>query len=486
MKHWTFRTRILVSFAVMLILMVIMASVAYSRLIVIRQQVEEVQQDSLPGLYNAGALMTAWLNDYLITDELLREEEAGERRRLETALQSNRGLLDKVSSDYERTQFSDADRQAFETFKSVRSTYTRLQDELLTGAEFSRRAELTMRMHDELRPELKRGETAIQTLQSVNRNGANSSADRSLSSVWIAELSVFGSLAVALGLAVVCGFSLLRAISKVNNSVVDIAATAKQQQATANEIAGTTTEIGATSREISATSKELVKTMTGIASVADEAANVAGSGQTALTQMEATIRQVIDAGASVNSKLATLNERAGDISQVVSTITKVADQTNLLSLNAAIEAEKAGEYGRGFAVVATEIRRLADQTAVATLDIDKMVKAIQSSVAAGVMSMDKFSEEVRRSMDAVHDVSGTLSQVIQHVQTLAPRFEAVTEGVEAQATGAEQITEALVQLSEATRQTVESLRESTRAIDRLNEVAGGRHAGASRMVLQPA
>ena len=82
----------------------------------------------------------------------------------------------------------------------------------------------------------------------------------------------------------------------------------------------------------------------------------------------------------------------------------MADQTNLLSLNAAIEAEKAGEYGRGFVVVATEIRRLADQTAVATYDIEQMVREIQSSVSAGVMGMDKFSEEVRRGMADMQQV----------------------------------------------------------------------------------
>ena len=97
---------------------------------------------------------------------------------------------------------------------------------------------------------------------------------------------------------------------------------------------------------------------------------------------------------------------------MVTTIAKVADQTNLLSLNAAIEAEKAGEYGRGFSVVATEIRRLADQTAVATYDIEQMVREIQSAVAAGVMGMDKFSEEVRRGMSEVTQVGDQLSQII--------------------------------------------------------------------------
>jgi methyl-accepting chemotaxis protein WspA len=270
---------------------------------------------------------------------------------------------------------------------------------------------------------------------------------------------------------------------QVNSSLTAIAATSKEQQATATEIAATTTEIGATSREISATSRELVKTMGEVTAVADQSATLANSGQASLSRMEETMRQVVEAAASINSKLAVLSEKAGNINQVVTTITKVADQTNLLSLNAAIEAEKAGEYGRGFAVVASEIRRLADQTAVATYDIEQTVKEIQSAVAAGVMGMDKFSEEVRRGMGEVQHVGGELTQIIQHVQAMAPRVESVNEGMQAQATGAEQISQALMQLSEAAQQTVESLRHSAVAVDGLMEVSSGLHTSVSRFKL---
>jgi methyl-accepting chemotaxis protein len=267
---------------------------------------------------------------------------------------------------------------------------------------------------------------------------------------------------------------------QVNTSVNEIAATSKQQQATATEVAATTTEISATSKEISATSNALVRTMSEVSHVAEQSAALAGSGQAGLARMEQTMRHVMEAAGTINGKLAVLNEKAGSITQVVTTITKVADQTNLLSLNAAIEAEKAGEYGRGFAVVATEIRRLADQTAVATYDIEQMVNEIQSAVSAGVMGMDKFSEEVRRGMQDVQQVGEQLSQIIQQVQALAPRFEAVTEGMQAQATGAEQITLALAQLGEAVHQTVESLRESNHAIEGLHHAASSMRSGVSR------
>jgi methyl-accepting chemotaxis protein WspA len=203
----------------------------------------------------------------------------------------------------------------------------------------------------------------------------------------------------------------------------------------------------------------------------------------AIARMEATMRQIIDASGSITAKLAVLSEKTANINSVVTTITKVADQTNLLSLNAAIEAEKAGEYGLGFAVVAMEIRRLADQTAVATYDIEKMVKEMQSAVAAGVMGMDKFSEEVRRGVEDVRQVSTLLAQIIHQVQTFTPRFQTVNEGMHAQATGAQQISETLTQLSEAAQQTAESLRQSNQAIAQLNGAAHGLQTSVARFKL---
>jgi methyl-accepting chemotaxis protein WspA len=205
--------------------------------------------------------------------------------------------------------------------------------------------------------------------------------------------------------------------------------------------------------------------------MAQQTAKFADTGQSSLGCMEDTMRHIKEAGDLINTKLTVLSEKAGKINQVVTTITKVADQTNLLSLNAAIEAENAGEYGRGFSVVATEIRRLADQTAVAMYDIDQNVKEMQSAVSAGVMGMDKFSEEVRGGVQEIQKVSTQLGQIIQHVQGLTPRFERVNEGVQVQATGAQQISGALAQLSEAVQQTVEALRQSNLGIEQLKNVS---------------
>lgn len=267
---------------------------------------------------------------------------------------------------------------------------------------------------------------------------------------------------------------------QVNSSAVQIAATSKEQQSTATEMASTTTEISTTAKEMSATSAELLKAADTVNEVSQQLAGLASSGKEGLTRMEQVMRQIIEASSAITSRLGEMNDKAGNISSVVTTITKIADQTNLLSLNAAIEAEKAGEYGRGFSVVASEIRRLADQTAASTLDIEQMVKDMLGSVSAGVMGMDKFSEEVRRSAREVSEVSGQIDQMIEQVQSLAPSVESVYEGMRAQTQGSTQISEALSQLGDAARQTAEAIRDSNRAVDQLNDATRGLQTAIAR------
>ncbi len=259
---------------------------------------------------------------------------------------------------------------------------------------------------------------------------------------------------------------------QVTTSATEIAASAKQQEATGIEQAQTSIEILSTTREISANTTQLLRTMEEATAVADFTTSATAEAQGNLRRMDLTMQHMVAATDSINAKLAALSEKASNINSVLITITKVADQTNILSLNAAIEAEKAGDAGRGFSVVATEIRRLADQTSVSTWDIDQMLKEMQSAVSASVMGMDKFSEEVRRSVGEVRQVAGQLSSVMDQVQKLAPQFDLVLQGMQSQAVGASQISDTMMQLNDATQQTVESLKATSEAVHQLQYAAG--------------
>ena len=258
---------------------------------------------------------------------------------------------------------------------------------------------------------------------------------------------------------------------QVTTSATEIAASARQQEATGIEQAQTSVEILATTKEISANTAHLLKTMEGATAVADYTTSATAQAQSDLTRMDQTMGQMVAATDAINAKLAALSEKASNINSVLTTITKVADQTNILSLNAAIEAEKAGDAGRGFSVVATEIRRLADQTSVSTWDIEQMLREMQSAVSASVMGMDKFSEEIRRSVSEVRTVGEQLSGVMDQVQRLAPQFDLVLQGMQSQAQGAAQIAQTMTQLTDTSHQSVESLKATSEAVHQLQYAA---------------
>ncbi|MCW2267861.1 Methyl-accepting chemotaxis protein 4 [compost metagenome] len=537
MKNWTLRQRILASFAVIIAIMLLMVVAAYSRLEAIETDEEAVRTDSIPGVYYSSMIRSAWVDSYVLTQQLVGL--SGDRELTAADKLQYKEFDDRLKqhmASYQATIQDPSDQASFDEFGRLESAYDKSIDAVLDAYARKDFAQARLLIDNELTPAWIAGRKHLNGVIEHNRKSAEMAAESIVSAVITAKFSMIISLVLAIIAAAICGLLLMRAITapmqrivhaldklssgdlsvrmkldrkdefgavetgfndmmgeltnlvsqaqrssvQVTTSVTEIAATSKQQQATATETAATTTEIGATSREIAATSRDLVRTMTEVTSAADQASILAGSGQQGLARMEETMHQVMGAADLVNNKLAILNEKAGNINQVVVTIVKVADQTNLLSLNAAIEAEKAGEYGRGFAVVATEVRRLADQTAVATYDIEQMVREIQSAVSAGVMGMDKFSEEVRRGMFEVQQVGEQLTQIIHQVQALAPRVLMVNEGMQAQATGAEQINHALVQLGDASSQTVESLRQASFAIDELSQVATGLRGGVSR------
>ena len=279
-------------------------------------------------------------------------------------------------------------------------------------------------------------------------------------------------------------------IGRIQNSsvtLIDIATTmqhtsAEQQQVVA-QYGSSTTQAVASVKQISATSQELSRTMNDVNIMAASTGTKAQESSANLTNMEATMRQLEKTTASFGEKLSTINERATKINVVVSTMAKVADQTNLLSINASIEAEKAGKHGLGFLVVASEISRLADQTGTAALNIERMVSEMQVSVSAGVKEMANFAGQVRGGVREIGDVSVKLGEIISAVQNITSRFGEVAQGMSAQSQGADQIREAMVRLSEGANRTAESLTEFNSATSHLRGAVGDLKDEVSRFTI---
>lgn len=254
----------------------------------------------------------------------------------------------------------------------------------------------------------------------------------------------------------------------LSSTAAEIDIASKQQETVINNQEITTKAIAVTANDISTNAKAFANTISQVNRVAEDTSKLANEGKSGLSQMESVMRQMVDASGSIASRLSVLNEKTRNITSIMTTITKVADQTDLLSLNASIEAEKAGEYGRSFSVIAREIRRLAEQTAVATLDIEKIVNEIIAAVSSSVMGVDDFAQEIRGGVQQIRRVGETLSKIIEQVQNLTKRFEDVNRGMQQQSTNAEEIKNAINQLSHTAQQTSESIHQFRNTVEELD------------------
>ena len=235
------------------------------------------------------------------------------------------------------------------------------------------------------------------------------------------------------------------------HNVEDIVSTTQEQDNVRKDLEATIAQITTITEEMTTTSKELYERINETDKMTKETTEMGIRGRRQFTEMTEQMDGLGKATHTISSKLSTIAEKANRVTHVVATISKIAEQANLLSLNAAIEAEKAGEYGLGFVVVAREVRRLADQTAVATLDMEKRVKEMHAAVSSGVMEMDQFSQAMHKGVTEVTSIGKYLEEITRQIEVLTPHFFSLQQTAKTQKISGEQIKKTLTQLNNASQ-----------------------------------
>jgi len=273
--------------------------------------------------------------------------------------------------------------------------------------------------------------------------------------------------------------------ARVTEVESDVSVALARQERIVRGFSGSVADVSGAASQISSNAELLLGATGAVTVAAREAARVADDGRHGLERMSESMRQLDEVMTAFTRKLATIRQRAGGINAVVTTIAKVADQTNLLSVNATIEAEKAGEAGRGFRIVAQEIRRLADQTALATKDIERMVRDMQSAVSSGTMEMDRFRNEVSTRIQQVTDVSRQLAGIVAPVQSVTQALDHVHDGMENQNAGARQIRDSLDRLRVGAGQSASAVEAFVTAMNQLRASVGELNDELVRLRIDP-
>jgi len=174
---------------------------------------------------------------------------------------------------------------------------------------------------------------------------------------------------------------------------------------------------------------------------------------------------------TVVKRLSVISGNAEKITELVNAINDVSRRTNLLSLNASVEAEKAGEAGLGFAVVARQVRKLADKASRASEDIEQIAKQLQSAVNSGVMEMDKFDSKMRQSSRIIIETANSLSRAIADIEAIGPKFEDIASRITILSDGAMKVSATMVDLGASSVRAVERISEFKSANSTLDSTA---------------
>ncbi|MBD3217712.1 MAG: HAMP domain-containing protein [candidate division Zixibacteria bacterium] len=272
--------------------------------------------------------------------------------------------------------------------------------------------------------------------------------------------------------------------SQLVSAATEVASTSEQMSRGAQDQTNQITQISTAIEEMTATILESSKNAGEASDASRSASDTAADGGKVVSETIEGMQGISEVVKQSSGSIGKLSGSAEQIGEIISVIDDIADQTNLLALNAAIEAARAGEQGRGFAVVADEVRKLAERSGNATKEITDMIKGIQRETSEAVTSMESGIQKVESGQDLANKAGSSLTEIVNMSQSVMDMIQQIATATEEQSAAAEQISKSIENISSVTRETSSGAEQAASAAEQLNRQADGLKTMVSRFKIE--
>ncbi|WP_426155499.1 methyl-accepting chemotaxis protein [Pseudomonas sp. TSRC2-2] len=539
LRNLNIAPRAFLGFAFIALLVIVLGVFAVSRMTVIRQASIDMDTNQLPSVTHLSVVTENVLRMRILSFRVLVNREPASLQEAETRIAVLVDKVRKAQASYAALPAGPEERAVFQTFSTTLDNYLQAQNQML---ELSRQGDLEA-LRALINTRIKEGTDQmgeqLNKLIGLNTAGARAAATKAgenydsaitgiiivaviaaLATVllaWLLTRSIVTPLNRAvLAAQTIAGGDLSKAIEidgkdEPARLLEALAAMQTNLRKTIEQIAGSATQLGAAAEELSAVTEEASRGL-------QQQNNEIEQAATAVNEMTAAVEEVARNAVSTSeaSNQSTHAAREGrdqvvktvdaiqtmthdvqntaqmieglatqgrDIGKVLDVIRAIAEQTNLLALNAAIEAARAGEAGRGFAVVADEVRALAHRTAQSTQEIEKMVAGIQNGTGEAVSSMQQSNQRTQSTLEMARAAGVALEQITQSIHQINERNLVIASASEEQAQVSREVDRNLVNIRDLATQSAAGANQTSAATHELSRLAVDLNAMVARFVI---